>query len=438
MSKEDKDIDQLFSDAAHAEQAPQYDAAYWSEMNAVLNDRDARKKAFIFWTLGGSIVFAILVLSLFGINPTEENNKHRYAQEKQNLNIEKTVNSKKQNNFNQLNSNKENTVQHKKSKVNSNDKNDISSMNDRQAFVANGNNKSLVAERKQTLNQSSKNVLDTQLTNKTEFDSKDEVEKLALRSDDKIQNKSSKIDESVKRETKSLVAPLKIDLPFKKRERLPENEVESIAFIKDVFEAIPQFSIYTKLSGGLMENYKTSRPYESGVVNLSINFEGNFNNLLLRTGIGSQMTNNADLVVSQRAKVYGFSVTNHQNDLSYQSLFDVYIPLELGYKHKKTSFGIGAQANYLFSSTMNLSHYKNHILVSEEKYFGKKEGLNAFSTQGYLWLEHEVFSRLSLGLKVGTNISGRIEDGSYFNNSATTNPIYGQFSIKYNLLKWTK
>src|SRR5690554_12569 len=125
MSKEDKNIDQLFSDAAHAEQAPQYDAAYWSEMNAVLNARDARKKAFIFWTLGGSIVFAILVLSLFGINPTEKNSKHRYAQQEQNLTIEKIESNKKQQHFNPINSNKENTVQHRASKVNSNKKNNI-------------------------------------------------------------------------------------------------------------------------------------------------------------------------------------------------------------------------------------------------------------------------------------------------------------------------
>src|SRR5690554_5502477 len=63
MSLEDKNIDQMFSDAAHSQKAPQYDPAYWAEMNAMLNARDAKKRGFLFWAFGGTIVFAGLFLS---------------------------------------------------------------------------------------------------------------------------------------------------------------------------------------------------------------------------------------------------------------------------------------------------------------------------------------------------------------------------------------
>src|SRR5690554_7796996 len=99
-----------------------------------------------------------------------------------------------------------------------------------------------------------------------------------------------------------------------------------------------------------MENYKTSRPYESGLIDLSLNLEGNFNGIILRTGVGAQHTSNADLILSKKAKVYGFGVTRHQRDLSYQSLFDLYIPLEFGYRINATSFGVGVQANYLINT----------------------------------------------------------------------------------------
>src|SRR5690554_4582677 len=48
MSLEDKNIDQMFSDAAHSQKAPQYDPAYWAEMNAMLKLEMPRKEASCF------------------------------------------------------------------------------------------------------------------------------------------------------------------------------------------------------------------------------------------------------------------------------------------------------------------------------------------------------------------------------------------------------
>lgn len=85
---------------------------------------------------------------------------------------------------------------------------------------------------------------------------------------------------------------------------------------------------------------------------------------------------------------------------------------------------------------MNLNVYENHKLTSSEWFTGKKNGLKSFSTQAYLWLEHSLTPRIALGLKVGTNISGRlVKNSNYFNNSSTTNPIYGQLALRFNILK---
>src|SRR5690554_225537 len=80
MSLEDKNIDQMFSDAAHSQKAPQYDPAYWAEMNAMLNARDAKKRGFLFWAFGGTIVFAGLFLSLFIFNMDLSKTQERYTQ----------------------------------------------------------------------------------------------------------------------------------------------------------------------------------------------------------------------------------------------------------------------------------------------------------------------------------------------------------------------
>jgi hypothetical protein len=224
-------------------------------------------------------------------------------------------------------------------------------------------------------------------------------------------------------------------LPYEAVSSIHQKDPRELFESSIQYKPRPSLIIYGKVSGGLMENYKTSKPYGSGLVDISLNLEMNFDGLLLRTGIGAQHTSNADLIVSQRAKVYGFGVTNHQNDLSYQSLFDLYIPLELGYKINATSFGIGAQVNYLLSTGMDLNLYENQNLVNTQKYYGSTDGLNTFSTQGYVWMEHQFNSRFSIGLKIGTNISGRIKDDAYFNQSSTTNPIYGQVSLRFNIIQ---
>jgi hypothetical protein len=168
---------------------------------------------------------------------------------------------------------------------------------------------------------------------------------------------------------------------------------------------------------------------------LSLNLEYQKEQVLIRSGIGFQATSNADLVVSERAKVYGFGITTHQNNLSYQSLYDLYIPIELGYTLNNTSFGFGAQVNYLLGTTMNYESLENKVIVDEYKIKGFSEGLNTLTAQGYVWLEQKLTDRFAAGVKVGTNLNSRIKEGKYFNESATTNPLYGQLTLRYNIIK---
>jgi hypothetical protein len=184
-----------------------------------------------------------------------------------------------------------------------------------------------------------------------------------------------------------------------------------------------------------MENYKTSRPFESGLFNLAFKAFYNKSNLILSSGLGLQVSTNSDLVVSQRAKFYGFGVVNYQTDLSYQNMYDIYIPVEIGYKHGKTSFGMGLQANYLINTTMLMQKYEDLELISSENISGFSNGLNKFSTQGYVWMSHQIGDHFSAGFKLGTSFSNRIKEGDYFNESATTNPVFGQVSLRYNIFK---
>ncbi|RFC53937.1 hypothetical protein [Brumimicrobium aurantiacum] len=428
MSIEDKNLDQLFSDAAQSQSAPQYNSDYWKEMNGMLNARDRKKRVLLFWTLGGSAAFAILFLSLFAIN-SDLMIKERYTLEQTNIKLEK------------INSIKENTLVTAKAKKHNAS---LSTINIESNFTKNASH-----ENKNRLTSPITHVKSGGQKNNTNFNTlkrKKATTPHLSKNNNTIKNEANatliennKVHSNQKNTSSSIVDKASsthiLNLPYIEVNRLAQNNPTNMSLADINTNNTLRIIYYAKLSGGLMENYKTSKPFESGLFNLSLNSELNLKNVLIRLGVGTQFTGNADLIVSKRATVYGFGVTNHQTDLSYQNLFDIYVPLEFGYKLNKSSFGIGAQINYLLTTSMNFNHYENNFLSETEKFYGYKNGLNTFSSQGYIWYEYQFTNAIALGLKAGTNISGRIEDNAYFNQSMATNPIYGQVTLRYNLFK---
>ena len=450
MSEKDENIDQLFSDAAQSQNSPEYNEAYWTEINNVLDARDRKRKGFIWWSIAGSFMVGLLVLALLPVSTPNEDIVLYKKINATDLEIQTasltqefafqnafphTFNENKKE-FNNTRSNKTASFTTKKGSLN-----DLENAKTNKKFAASNQNTVQQNPSKVTLNQAKTEdyTIKQNANPVSPYSSEDsdllEVEESILATEENraVHDKNTLNAENAEEESKSVVSVLPILYPKTQLNNTKEH-TEAISVVTGDNNRSP-FKLYTKFSAGLMENYKTARPYESGAFNLSLNIEANFSDVLIRTGIGTQLTTNADLILSQRTKVYGFSVTSHQNDLSYQQLIDVYVPVEFGYKYKSTSFGIGAQVNYLVNTSMDLNQYENSQLVNTQKYRGHKNGLNSFTTQAYLWIEQEFTPRFAAGIKVGTNISGRINKNKYFNESATTNPIYGQLSLRFNLIK---
>lgn len=412
----ENNMDQLFRDAAHLEKAPQYDNSYWAEMNAILDAKDAKRRGFIYWTIGGTSVLTALLFLLFNLNGN--NSIEKYSQENQ-RELTPIQTDKTSTFFKEQAVNKENTQIQGIEKESMLTASESTLQNGQENTVTNRN--AVPSQEGDDNNMATHEISNL---NPTAFVGNEVSENESESTESKHSEKTEAINEEIS--TLSIIT----------LNRLAENNINRLRYSNFKYKPRPSYSLYAKMSGGVMENYKTKRPFESGLFDLSLNFEVNLNNVLLRTGFGSQYTTNSDLIVSQRKKVYDYKVIDVQSDLSYQGLLDIYIPVELGYRFKSTSFGVGVQANYLITTNMNLSIYEDNELVSTERFKGKKNGLNSFSTQGYVWLEQNLTPRISLGLKVGTNISGRIiKNSGYFNNSSTTNPIYGQLSLRYTILR---
>lgn len=403
MSFNNKNIDKLFNEAANAQAAPEYKSEYWTEMGALLQKRDAQKRGFLYWTLGGVLMLAVLIPFLFTSDIEKSSTPALYTQEA--------------------------TTDVEANQVGATQNTDLK----RETGVAIAVTESSTSDKvisKQSFQQNSSSLIIPSNAAPRSKQVKSQPEKLTPALGNKIH--ATPI-ESKKGRTEAV--------PFyltpKTRSQISEQDFPELVNSGFVYKPMTRIALYGKFSGGIMENYKTRRPFESGIMDLSLNLEFKLrHNLLLRTGLGTQFTTNADLTVSQRTKATDFQEKDIQTDLSYQNLYDLYIPIEFGYQFKGTSFGIGVQANYLMDTRIDVNRFEDFELVSEEKLKGAKSGLNTFSTQGYVWVEQRLAKRISLGLKVGTNISGRIKNTSDFiNESATTNPLYGQLTLRYDFIK---
>lgn len=434
MMSSNKNIDQIFSDAAHSQKAPAYDSTYWNEMNAMLNARDKKRKGFFFWMLGGATVTSVLIASLFIFNT--ESTDALYHRAESNLKIETITENKEllaknevQNTEIQSSTTLDNNLE--VSTLNTNNS------NYRATQEVTTNNNKVNGEVASTPNTDKSNSVYNTLENNNEFVNTEET---PLNTNDTHPLLTQeKISEDISEEPTQEITKEDIDaLPERSGlgivNVLPRgNEVDNL---EDEVAKTNLFPMFLKVGGGLMENYKTSRPYESGLFDISLQFEAKIKNLTLRSGFGTQMTFGADLIMSDREKLLELGVPiTMQDDLTYQTLVDVYIPVEFGIRIKNTSFGIGVQANYLASTKMTLNQYKSQILINSEEYRNYFEGLNKFTAQGYLWVEHQFIPRLHGGLRIGTHLNSRINELEYFNESSATNPIYGQFFLRFDIFK---
>lgn len=409
MKLDDKNIDQLVRDAAQNASAPKYDSAYWNDVSSLLNAEDRKKKALFFWSIGGSVI----VIALFSILFFDGSGQSILYAQVNSENISPIIYSEHpikpspcvtseyvSSGFNSSRSEKE--------KLNIYNATDFTSLeNQGKAINTIGDFKSGKLEDAQAHQDELENI-----------PSNIDVQKDIISEN----NKNEHVSADLQGISQTLEAR---NLDFK----IPNTP--------DMHNSITQshLSLTMELNAGIMENYKTSRPFESGMISFAL--KGNYikSNLMFSSGIGLQVATNSDLVVSQRAKFYGFGVVNYQTDLSYQNMYDVYIPLEIGYKQNKTSFGMGLQANYLINTSMSMQKYEDNELVSSENISGYSNGLNKLSALGYVWLSQELGEHFSAGLRIGTNFTNRIKEGDYFNESATTNPVFGQVSLRYRIFK---
>lgn len=407
MKEGRKYIDQLFKEAARNEKAPAYNSAYWTEMGALLDARDKRRKKAGFLWVGLTALVIVLGISTFAIIKSSQNTQELYVKTQVELNplsMDNYIN-------------------------NSANKAEISEVENTNTFDINSTKEGV----KLGVNPRHQEMVNQQIeTEESNIIPNFKVENLAI---------NANLQEEKTISSSAYSSPLSISdnsinlLPIKQSAWNSNYWNQALITSRLKVRPKPIIGVYAKLGMGIMENYKTSHPFESGIFDFSLNMEIRIKqNVLIRTGIGSQITTHADLVFSKRYMKKELELVEKQVDLAYQNLYDIYLPIEFGYRHNRTAFGTGLQINYLVSTRLSQNEYTNGVINSSFERKNTKEGLNDFSVQGYLWFEQGITNRISIGAKVGTTITSRINEMTVFSNkSSTTKPLYGQVSLRYTI-----
>lgn len=398
MKLTDKNLDKVFQDAAVHSKALDYKEAYWEEFESILNTEQKKKGGLWIWFSAGTLAFALLSTFLF-----LDTNKNQITA------IQSNTSDTKNNvpNFNYAEElNELQNSKHLNKLYNSSNR----SVNKTKNYSATSN----------LSNTSNDGISENAITN--------ELENLNVKKSNLIT--LSKIPQDLSETTSEKVDQLTLRIIDAKAFNAERETIVHKALNPNKRKG---WSFYTQLNVGISEAYNENILDRSLASGVSLNVEHNFENLVIRTGLGFSATTNTAIAFSDRSKVYGYSSNSYSHHIIYDNLYELYVPLEIGVEVKGYTFGAGLQVNYLLGNTLHFSSVENNEVVIEEDYKNIKEGLNDFSLSGHVFVDKAISKHISLGAKAGTLLTDRYSKENIFEfGENRKNPLFGQLYLKLN------
>ena len=381
MSLEDKHIDELFRNAANQSKAPEYQASYWLEMEAMLNASKKQRKGFMAWSSFGVLLMIALVSILITAVPSEV----KYS--KLSIDVHPEISET------DLLYTTPTTIE------------DIEE-------VSNSLTPSVIA---------TQSIL-----------GKTQQEKIEATSNNQL------AAQSVDANQQTLGQLLSIEqLPIQHDENYLNTLKSNDGALGDLIkrQSIPKvapFSTSIDVGNGVSQAYDAmkSRPT---IFNAGLKVNYTINRFSVSSGFGISVEQNPGITVTDRAQVFGFGVTDFEHSLNYKTLVDIAIPLQVAYQSGKNKFGVGAQLRYLGTTSMRFESKENGETIMANNLSGITTGLNPLNADIYGFYERSLTKNVDLGIRVNQQLTGRIIGDKYFNTLNRHKVLSGQVYLKYTL-----
>lgn len=421
MKLNDKNIDKIFKDAAAAQDTPKFKEEYWSEMESIIDENKSKSKLPIY--LGSIAVLGVLFSLGYFLNssPKESYERNEILLSKNEISQEETDELSKSggvsdnltpNSFTDTEDEAENT----------DSKNDVTESTEESLPKSNKSKESFKKESNSARNDLfAKKTDDTININTTDKSSKNH--------DDYQVNEEGRLNKSVDNDEAqsddiSRLSP---------REKALTSDLEENKNLIPLNNRIkPNFKF--GIEGGLTfaESYQGNTASSSRFSLASI-ASMNWNNIVVRSGVGISHEKANNLKLRQSSTVYGMNATEYENTLHYNTFTELFIPLEIGYRFHNTTFGIGGQASLLMGTKMTHDSRVNGELIESRSLRNRKDALNTVIGGGYLWVHQHLSRKVEAGVKIGKAFRGRVYDSGFDHNISKPNPIFGQIYVNFTI-----
>ncbi len=162
-------------------------------------------------------------------------------------------------------------------------------------------------------------------------------------------------------------------------------------------------------------------------------------NLIFNGGVNVIISNQSDLYLTRTAKVYGFGSSFYTYNFNYRQLFELEGNIELGYQMNRSEFKFGIRPSYLLSAKVNISSDSDNaqdIMSEEKQVYSFTDGLQRFGLRPTLGYAFHLKPDLELGLNVGVQLMTKV-DPNYIQGDPRKFAIDGQLYLRKNL-SWNK
>lgn len=431
MSWTDEELDKLVQDASNAQKV-EYKDAYWQEMEALLNQKPARKIAGWWWFSAGVVLVAISTIGFVVFGPTSRPEINVMAQ---------TMNSEYDQNV-QTTPNKTTLLE---DEVQGSEINHTTSMTSVSSTTNSTNNRSsngLVKTIKSSKSQPKINLITTkneiQLTSiqNLDNDQKAFLEKQSLKS------LSSKVDQ--KQEVQGAINhPLNVE------------GLELIAWSNDITREIPIYpnewkdlpflprnhlGFYVELNGGIGQSYqKTATQNELYQIGLNAGLEFHRKNWVFGAGLGIRQQYVNNLEINNRRSYYSFGLVNMDQHLEYDQLIFADLTFHTNYIFGRSAIGLSVTPNYLVGTRLSYTEtseevfgesHKIETLEERKSTFVSSNNFEKFGINAGFHYNYALRPNLLLNLEVNSRLGKQLLI-SNFEGEKRNYPLMIELGIKH-------
>lgn len=160
---------------------------------------------------------------------------------------------------------------------------------------------------------------------------------------------------------------------------------------------------------------------------------------LIRPGFGYSVGINAtsyfvqNMEIVRKARVYGFGVTNYQQNLKYKQLTYLELPINLNFIDVNNTYTVGIAPTYLMSTMMSFTERQDVQILNERNYYGQKVGLKSVGLNAMVGYQRIIKNNWSIGVNVGISLLQQI-DGDQFYDKSVAMPLHGQITLRKTLI----